>query len=85
MKHQEEKEKRIDLWELWRIVSKRKWVILVFAVAVIFMIGLRTFTATPIYRAQATLLIEEEASKILSIENEFGYQRQLNDLLRRLK
>ncbi|TET66882.1 MAG: hypothetical protein E3J56_13710, partial [Candidatus Aminicenantes bacterium] len=79
MDHREEREK-VDLLEYWRVIVKRKWVIITFAGALILFVGIFSFLATPIYKAKASLLIEEESSKILSIEDEFGYQRRAVDL-----
>ena len=78
--HREEREKGVDLLEYWRIIIKRKWVVVTFAGALILFVGIFSFLATPIYKAKTTLLIEEESSRILSIEDEFGYQRRAVDL-----
>ena len=75
-----EKRKEVDLLEYWLVIAKRKWVIMVFAVVVVLSVGIRTFNTAPVYKATTTLLIEEEASKVLSIEDEFGYRRQMTDL-----
>jgi succinoglycan biosynthesis transport protein ExoP len=51
-----------------------------FSGAFILFVGIFSFLASPIYKATTTLLIEEESSRILSIEDEFGYQRRAVDL-----
>jgi len=63
--------KEFDLLEYWRVVVKRKWVIVTFAGALIFFTGVFSFLATPKYESIATLLIEEETSRILSIDETF--------------
>ncbi len=78
--HREEREKEVDLLEYWRVIVKRKWVVVTFGGALILFVGILSFLATPIYKAKTTLLIEEESSRILSIEDEFGYQRRAVDL-----
>lgn len=78
--HREEREKEVDLLEHWRMIVKRKWVVVTFTGALILIVGVFSFLATPIYEAKTTLLIEEESSRILSIEDEFGYQRRAVDL-----
>ena len=75
-----EKRKEVNLLEYWQVITKRKWVIMVFAVVVTLSVGIKTFNTVPVYKATTTLLIEEEASKVLSIEDEFGYRRQMTDL-----
>ncbi|MHA2052190.1 MAG: GumC family protein [Candidatus Hodarchaeales archaeon] len=72
-----EKSKSLDLWEYWGVIVKRKWVIITFASALVFISGVFSFLSTPKYKATTTLLIEEEASKILSIEETFSYQPQI--------
>ena len=70
----------IDLIEYWNIVLKRKWVIVIFASAILFFTGVFTFLATPIYQSSVTLHIDEDLSKVFSIEEAFGYQTQLYDM-----
>ena len=72
----QEKKREIDLAEYWRLIVKRKWVVIAFAGALVFFTGLFSFLATPLYRSTVTLLIEEETSKILSLEETFGFQSQ---------
>ncbi len=73
-------EENVDLLEYWRVIVKRKGVLLLFAAIVIVLVGIRTFTATPKYQAKATLLIEDESAKMMSIEDEFGYRVGRTDL-----
>lgn len=68
-----ERKREVDLTEYWRVIIKRKWVIIVFAGTIILFTGVFSFLATPVYRSTATLLIEEDTSKILSIDEAFGY------------
>lgn len=70
----DDRKKEIDLMEYWGVIIKRKWVIVSFAGALIFFTAIFSFLATPKYKATSTLLIEEETSKILSMEDAFGYQ-----------
>ena len=65
--------KEFDLLEYWRVIVKRKWVIMTFAGALLFFVGVFSFLATPKYESTVTLLIEEESSRILSIDETFGY------------
>lgn len=70
------KKNEIDLINYWRVIVKRKWVIITFASSLIFFIGIFTFLVRPKYRATATLLIEEGTSKILNIDETFGFGYQ---------
>jgi len=67
-------QREIDLMTYWRIIVKRKWVIVSFTGALIFFTGVFSFLAAPKYKSTVTLHIEEGSSRILSIEDTFGYQ-----------
>jgi len=79
----EEERREIDLMEYWRVIVKRKNVLFVFAGTLIVLIGIYSFAVSPKYRPSTTLLIEEDTSKILSIEDEFGlgYRSQMRDMI----
>ena len=66
------KSKTIDLMEYWRVIVKRKWVAISVCTLVLIFVGILTFTATPLYRAQATVLIEQPPSNILSLQDLFS-------------
>ncbi len=68
-----EQEQEFDLMEYWRVIVKRKGILFTFAGTIILIIGLYSFMAAPKYQPTATLLIGEEASKTLNIEDEFGF------------
>jgi polysaccharide biosynthesis transport protein len=79
MYHPEEDETEINLLEYWHILLKRKWIIAAFAGAAVFFTGIYVFKATPLYKATSIMMIEEESSRLLSIEDEFGYRRNYRD------
>ena len=70
------KQQEVDLMEYWRVIVKRKWVLFTFAGTLIFLVGVYSFLAAPKYQSTATLLIEEGSSRLLSIEDEFGFRQQ---------
>ncbi len=72
--------RELDLMQYWVVILKRKWVLITFASVIVILTGIFSFTTTPIYRASTTILIEESSSKMLSIEDEFGYTRQVSDM-----
>lgn len=80
MEHGRHEKEEMDLLEYWRIIVRRKWVLIAFAGILVLLAGILSFLATPKYESTATLLIEGERSKILSIEDEFGYSRNFEDL-----
>jgi succinoglycan biosynthesis transport protein ExoP len=77
-----EKKTEVDLLEYWRIIQKRKWVIFIFTGALFFFTAIFTFIATPMYKSTVTLMLEEETSRMLSIEDTFGYQTPVSRDLR---
>jgi polysaccharide biosynthesis transport protein len=70
--------KEIDLLDYWRIVLKRKWVLITFAAVLVVFVAVLSFTTTRLYRATATILIDEPGSSMLNIQdvlNAGGYYR----------
>lgn len=58
----------IDLRELWQVLVKRCWTILLFTLIVVVAVVTATFLMTPIYRANLTLQIDREDLKVVKIE-----------------
>ncbi len=61
--------KEIDLLEYWRVVVKRKWVLVTFAAVLVVFVAVLSFTTTPLYRATASLLIDEPGASMLNIQD----------------
>ena len=61
-------EETLDFVEYWRAISKRRWSIVGLTVVVTILSLLIANNMRPLYRATATLLIEQGKSKIVSIE-----------------
>jgi capsular exopolysaccharide synthesis family protein len=55
--------------DLWHVVVKRKWSIVAFFVIVVVATAIGTLMQTPIYRAEITLRIDSEASKIIPFKD----------------
>ena len=51
--------------DLWRVIVKRKWSIVAFFLIVVVATAIGTLMQTPVYRAEITLKVESEASKII--------------------
>jgi capsular exopolysaccharide synthesis family protein len=60
--------KEIDLLEYWRIILKRKWVIVTVVALLVAISGIISFTTTPLYEAKVSILIEEPGSGMLTIQ-----------------
>lgn len=71
----------IDLMQLWHTVWRRKWSIISLVIVVVLVAILAVLSITPIYRAGATLLIEQKAAKVVSIEQVYGLEGTGNEYL----
>lgn len=58
-------EDRINLLDYWRVIVKRRWIILAFVGAVVAVAAIATWKATPVYRATIELQIDPEQSNLL--------------------
>ncbi len=65
---------QLDIEAYIRTIRKNKWFILLFAALFTGLAAFYAFTATPFYRATATLLIESQKANILSIEEIYGIE-----------
>ena len=67
-----EQEETLDFVEYWKSISKRKWAILAFGVAVAMVAAVIVFVMTPVYRSTVTVLIDSTKSKVISIDEVYG-------------
>lgn len=65
-------EEVINLRQYWRIINHYKWRIIALSLAMAMLTALIVFSMVPRYQATATLLIEAEQAKVLSIEEVYG-------------
>ncbi|MCK5432283.1 MAG: chain-length determining protein, partial [Gammaproteobacteria bacterium] len=65
-------DEEIDLRHLLFTVLRYKWSIIAFAITVSVLASLWAYSLVPIYRATASLLIESEEAKVVSIEDVYG-------------
>ncbi|MDG4561591.1 MAG: polysaccharide biosynthesis tyrosine autokinase [Candidatus Competibacter sp.] len=64
---EESEEDALDLRELWQVILKRRWTILIFTLIVVIAVVTATYLKTPIYRADLTLQIDLEDIKIMQV------------------
>src|SRR5688572_23137536 len=60
-----------EMFELrlyWRSIAKRKWAILGVALVAAVIAALYALSITPVYRAVVTILIEQNRSRVVSVE-----------------
>ncbi|MGE5469177.1 MAG: GumC family protein [Bacteroidota bacterium] len=63
---------KLDIVEYWRSITKRKFAIVAFGLAVALLAAVVVFVMTPIYRSTVTVLIEANKSKVLTIEDVYS-------------
>ena len=59
----------LNLLEYWRILNKRKWLILSIAAAFVVLAAVRTLMQTPLYTATVRLQIDRNVAKIVEGDN----------------
>ncbi len=67
-------ELNIDFIHYLRILRKHRWSIIGITLLLTAVAVYKSFSATPIYRATATLLIESQNANVVSIEEIYGYE-----------
>lgn len=70
---------QLDLQHYMRILRKFKWPITLFTAAVTALAGYYAFTATPVYNATSTLLIESQGTNVVSVEELVGVDTDTQD------
>lgn len=67
-------EEVIDLRQYWRTLMRYRWGIVGFSFVVTVLTVLILFSMKPVYRATATLLIENQNANVVSIEEVYGLE-----------
>ncbi|MBK7656341.1 MAG: hypothetical protein IPJ18_16095 [Betaproteobacteria bacterium] len=62
-------EYRLALLEYWRIIRRRKWAILGFALVIGMLALAISMAMTPVYRSTVTLMMEEGKTSVVKIED----------------
>jgi polysaccharide biosynthesis transport protein len=64
-----EEEDEVHLLDYWRVLIKRRWMILVFTFAVLLIVAIATWKTTPMFRATIKLQIDPEQTNILAFKD----------------
>jgi len=70
----------VPLREYWLIVFRHRWLILICAFALLLCAALYSFTRTPLYTAEATLLIERRVPQVLKVQDARADSLDYNNL-----
>jgi capsular exopolysaccharide synthesis family protein len=65
MRNQSTSSQQIDLRDYWRVLVKRRWIVITFLLVVVVATAIFSLTETPIYRGTAQLLIEKNTLNVL--------------------
>ena len=74
-----EQEPEVHLRDYLRVIQKRRWSVIVFFIILVTTVGIATFTARPIYRSTAQLLIERENQNVVSIQEVLAIDATASD------
>lgn len=78
---QRDDDDEIDLLKLWNTIWRRKWSIIALTLVVAMVTVLIVLSLTPIYRATATLLIDQKQASVVSIDQVYGLEGSGSDYL----
>ena len=71
-------DEEVHLSDYVRVLYKRRWTALTAFLIVVLTVAVYTFTATPIYQARVQILIEKEATNVVTFKEAFE-QNQITD------
>jgi len=71
----------INLREYFGVVTRFKWRIAFLSIAVTMLASLFVFSLPPVYQATATLMVESEPAKALSIDEVYGLDSSRKEFL----
>jgi polysaccharide biosynthesis transport protein len=67
---EDESASEISLRDIWRLITKHKWLLITITVLGLLLALLVSFLRTPIYQASATLQIGQRAAKVVQFKND---------------
>ncbi len=67
-----QEEKEVNLRDYWKVIQKRRWMIIAFFLMVVITTAVATFTMKPIYRGTTTVQINKENPQIVDFKEIFA-------------
>ena len=67
-----QEEKEVNLRDYWKVIQKRRWIIIAFFLIVLIATAVGTFTMRPIYRGTVTIQINKENPQIVDFKEVFA-------------
>ena len=68
----QQEEKEVNLRDYWKVVSKRRWIIIAFFLIVVVSTAVGTFTMKPVYRGTTSIQINKENPQIVDFKEIFA-------------
>lgn len=68
----EDEAEALDLMGYWRVIQRRKWGILGLAVFITLLVAVIVYMMTPIYSSSVSILVEQNKSKLASMDAVYG-------------
>jgi succinoglycan biosynthesis transport protein ExoP len=69
---EDEEEEALDLMGYWRVIQRRKWGVLGLAVFITLLVAVIVYMMTPIYSSSVSILVEQNKSKLASMDAVYG-------------
>jgi len=67
-----QEEKEVHLRDYWKVIQKRRWIVIAFFLIVLIATAVGTFAMKPIYRGTATIQINKENPQIVDFKEIFA-------------
>jgi succinoglycan biosynthesis transport protein ExoP len=67
-----QEEKEVHLRDYWKVIQKRRWIVIAFFLIVLIVTAVGTFTMEPVYRGTATIQINKENPQIVDFKEVFA-------------
>ncbi|WP_198263920.1 Wzz/FepE/Etk N-terminal domain-containing protein [sulfur-oxidizing endosymbiont of Gigantopelta aegis] len=79
LSNQQFEEETIDLREYWSVIRRHQWGIVGLAFAITLLAIVVVFSLDSVYQARATILLESQQAKVVSIEQVYGLNNKNMD------
>ena len=67
-----QEEREVHLRDYWKVIQKRRWIVIAFFFIVLIVTAVGTFTMQPVYRGTATIQINKENPQIVDFKEVFA-------------
>jgi succinoglycan biosynthesis transport protein ExoP len=68
-----QEEEEVHLRDYWKVIQKRKWIVIAFFLIVLIATAVGTFTMEPVYRGTATIQINKENPQVVDFKEMFAF------------